>query len=366
MTTPHRSPASAQQAAGDNITAQPAPMGGGGLADGVYFNLPAETYFAQDRLGSTDLAVLHSDPADWWFKSSHNPHRPDRETTDDMAFGSALHALLLEGESAYARQVRVRPDTYEDAKTGEEKPWRANAGPCMDWLAENDRPGITIISGDADRRVRHMAELIRRHPELGEPMQSGVSELTVLWTHESGLRLRARFDKLLPRFVVDLKTFGGDTKGATTKEQCLGLVARRHMDVQRYLYTEAREAMTGLIAAGAVHGAERREAEWIERVAAVPDWKWCWIFYRRQDDRKGHAPVVKPIIRGPGDVTHETGKRKVAVALQNYTAFVDRFGFDVPWAVIEATEEPLDHEFPPWIERVNEPFAFPETQKEAA
>lgn len=332
------------------------------LPDGVYVNLPAEVYFAQDRLGSTDLAVLHSEPADWWYRSRHNPHRHEKETTEDMAFGSALHALLLEGEAVYAKTVRIRPDTYEDAKSGEEKPWNGNSNVCKAWLEANDRPGVTIITSDADRRVQHMAELIRRHPELGEPMQAGMSEVSVLWTDPSGVKLRARFDKLLPAFVVDLKTFGGDARGDTVRQQCLGLVANRSMDVQRFLYAQARAAMASL----PIIGAKPKEAEWLQKVAAVEQWQWCWIFYRRQDDRKGHAPVVKPILRSAGDATYLTGERKTAIALQNYRTFVDRFGFDVPWAVIEVTEEPQDHEFPPWIERVHEPVTFPSDIKDAA
>lgn len=336
------------------------------LPDGVYLNLKPETYFAQDRLGSTDLAVLHSDPADWWYRSRHNPNRKPKEPSAEMVFGSALHALLLEGEAAYRAAFVIRPDTYEDEKTGEVKPWHGGSKVCKAWLEAHDRPGVNFIDADIDRRVRHMAALIENHPELGQAFLSGMSEVSVLWTDPSGLRLRARFDKLLPLFTCDLKTFGGDAKGSTTKQQCLTLVANRSMDVQRFAYSQARAAMAGLIDAGAVYGATEFETEWLARVAAVEKPQWCWIFYRRQDDEKGHAPVVKPIIRPHRDASYLTGEKKFAVAVANYQTFVARYGFDVPWAVIEPTEEPQDHEFPPWIERVSEPVTFPDSSKEAA
>lgn len=328
------------------------------LDDGVYISLRDETYFAQDRLGSTDLKLLHQDPASWWYSSASNPNRQDRERSDEMDFGSALHALVLEGEDVYQAKTVVRPDTYFDAKTGEEKKWHGGAGPCKEWMEINDRPGRIILTADADHRVRHMADLILNHPELGAPMRGGLSEVTVFWTALDGTKLRAKFDKLLPRFVVDLKTFGGDARGRTIKDQCLGLVAQRDMDVQRYLYFLARSKMAELIEAGRLVGGNEHQREWITKTAAVEDWRWCWIFYRRRDDRRPYAPVVKPILRSHFDCTFDSGRRKVEVALQNFAAFRERF-VDIPWAVIEPTEEPLDHEFPSWLADVREPVTFP-------
>lgn len=336
------------------------------LEDGVYVDLNAERYFAADRLGSTDLAVLHRRPADWYYRSRHNPFY-EREATDEMEFGSALHLLLLEGEEAYRKGCVVRPSEYPDAKTGEMKPWHGGANFCKSWMEEHDRPGVHIITEDADRRVRHMAALIQNHPELGQPMQKGLSEISVLWTHEaSGLRLRARFDKLLPRFVVDLKTFGGNSRGIGLTQECLWLVKDRHMDVQRFMYFLARQAMADLIARGKLFGATPQQAEWLAKVAAVEDWRWCWIFYRRRDDQKGHAPIVKPIYRSHFDATFESGRQKFETALANYRTFVDRFGFDVPWAVVEPGEEPPDHSMPIGLGDCPPPFTFPDEQEEAA
>jgi hypothetical protein len=335
------------------------------LPDGVYIGLNDDRYFAQDRLGSTDLVVLHKDPSSWWYGSRLNPSRQERERTEELDFGSALHALVLEGEDVYSIRCAIRPDTYIDAKTGEEKKWHGGAGPCKEWMELNDRPDRLILTEDADRRVRHMAELILNHPELGAPMRGGLSEVSVFWTGVDGVRLRARFDKLLPRFIVDLKTFGGDAKGRTVKQQCLGLVAQRDMDVQRYLYFVARQKMAELIDGGHLVGGNAHEREWITKAAAIEDWRWCWIFYRRRDDRRPYAPVVKPILRSHLDVTFDTGRRKVEVALQNFLTFRERFA-DIPWAIIEPTEEPDDHEFPSWLADVCEPVAFREEEDAAA
>ena len=324
------------------------------LPDGVYCNLSPEAYFAQDRLGSTDLTVLHKRPADWFYSSRHNPDRPDRVASDEMDFGSALHLLTLEGEEAFrAGTVRC---AFDDFRTKEARVWRD----------EQRLAGKIIMTEDAERRVRHMAALILNHPEIGEALSGGLSEVSVLFTHSTGVRLRARFDKLLPRFVADLKSFGGDAKGRDTRAQCLGLVAQRDMDVQRYLYFLARQAMDGLINTGAIYGANPEQAEWLKKVASVDDWAWVWLFFRRRDDAKGHAPIVLPVVVQHFDVTFDTGRRKVETALKNYEAFTARFGFETPWAVIEPTWQPEHHDFPSWLSDVAEPVEFPAHQDKAA
>lgn len=335
------------------------------LPDGVYVGLEPKKYFSAQRLGSSDLDVLHNRPFDWWYRSPFNPHY-ERAASPEMEFGSALHSLLLEGDDAYAKTFAIQPDKYPDDKTGELKKWHGGANWCKAWEAEH-ADFEHVISEDADRRVRHMAELIANHPELGGPMQKGLSEVSVLWTHEAtGARLRARFDKLLPRFIVDLKTYGENGRGVDIAQKCLWLVKDRHMDVQRFMYFLARQAMGPLLAAGKVFGASKAEVEWLHKVAAVEDWRWCWIFYRRRDDAKGHAPIVKPIYRSHFDATFESGRQKFETGLANYRTFVDRFGFDVPWALVEPGEEPPDHAMPIGLNDCPPPYQFPDAEEQAA
>lgn len=317
------------------------------LPDGVYIGLPTEDYFAQERLGSSDLVLLHNRPADYWYASRANPNRAEREFTEEMAFGSALHILTLEGEQAFSeRTVRSQ---FDDFRTREARLWR-------DWQRLN---GKIILSEDMERRVRHMSALILNHPELGEALREGLSEVSVFFTGADGTKLRSRFDKLLPRFVLDLKTFHGEVRGRDLKDQCLGLVAARHMDVQRYLYALARNAFSKLVLDRAIFGASPEQADWLRKVAVVDDWSWVWIFFRRRDDKRGHAPMVQPVLRGHGDATFESGKRKVETGLRNHRAFVERFGLETPWALIEPVWEPADHDFPAWLVDIAAPAGFP-------
>jgi hypothetical protein len=159
------------------------------LPDGVYIGLSETAYFAQDRLGSSDLKTLGGPtPADWWWKSRHNPNRkePPWKVGNDRDYGRAFHYLLLEGEEVYRRPRRRSAPTRlrHQGRQG---------------LARRAAPrGKTILTEEMDRNIRIMVPWWRHHPQLGHAMAEGLSEVSVFWTDEQGHRLRARFDKLLP------------------------------------------------------------------------------------------------------------------------------------------------------------------------
>ena len=70
------------------------------LPDGVYVGLSEEAYFAQKRLGSTDLKELYKTPVNWWYASGYNPNKKPKpwKYQNDRDFGHGFHYLLLEGE----------------------------------------------------------------------------------------------------------------------------------------------------------------------------------------------------------------------------------------------------------------------------
>ena len=327
--------------------------------DGVYINLPEKVYFKQRRLGSTSFQTLAgSTPADFYYETPWL--NPDHEETDRSGDardeGTALHVLTLEGEAAFENKIAVRPDVYPDAK-GVLKKWTMAAGWCKDWVAEQgEKP---ILSLAQVRRCRHMAALILNHPELGRPMRSGLSEVSILY-HLNGVPIRSRIDKLLPRFIIDLKTYRASTRGRSVVEQCLNLVDDMNYDIQRYLYDVARQRAREFIRSGEVYGASESQMDWLRKLAEVDDWKWCWLFNRKQDDKAGAAPVVQPIYRSPDDITYRSGQTKVEAGIQNYKAYMARFGPDVPWAVVKPGYEPRDEEFSQWLSKIPTPEEIPE------
>jgi len=314
------------------------------LSDGIYLGLDESIYFKLHRLGSTDLSKLAKSPADWWYSSRYNPEREQAEPSYEMSFGKALHAYVLEGREAFEEAVSASP--FDD--------FRSKG--ARDWRDDQIALGKIILTEREIKRVEHQSELIINHPEFSEGLKGGLSEVSVLFEID-GLPMRARLDKLLPRFVIDLKSFGGHLRGRDNRDKVMRIVAERDYDIQRYVYDRAREAMIDMIKSGRVHGATAEQLDWLNRLAGVEDWSWVWLFFQRRDDKAGKASVVMPIERPRFDVTFDTGRRKAATAFANYRHFAKTFGLDVPWVVIEPMWRPNDHDFPSWLSDVPEPFS---------
>lgn len=343
------------------------------LKDGVYLGLSETAYFAQGRLGSSDLVKLFKTPADWWWSSSFNPNRKDRKWTfgNDRDYGHGFHYLLLEGERVYAERCAICP--FDGFTTKEAKAWRD----------EVHLEGRVILSEEMDRNIRHMVALVANHPQLAEPMAAGLSEVSVLYTDDDGHRMRARFDKLLPGYVLDPKSFGAHKRGRDDQDRALRIIAELSYDVQRYQYDMARERMIKFILDGQVFGGTEDERAWLQRfpeadearladrMLTYPDghpdqqsaWSWAWLFLQKPSDSKGHAPVVMPIERPRFDLTWRTGKQKVERALANFDHYKARFGLGddpnedgevaIPWASINPLWRPLDEHFPSWLSDIS-------------
>lgn len=351
------------------------------LPDGVYLGLSEMRYFSQRRLGASDLSKLFKRPADWWWGSREfNPmwrEQPWR-MGNDRDFGHAFHLLLLEGELAYSQRVTVSP--YEGFQSKAAQAWRD----------EQHLNGQIIISDEMDFYIRHMAALVLNHPQLAEGMADGLSEVTVFWTDAEGHRMRARFDKLLPAFIIDPKSFGAHNKGADEEDRALRIVANLSYDVQRFLYDVARERMVDFIREGRVYGGADAQRAWLGRFPAAdaerlaermefypnghPDqqsaWSWMWLFMQKPSNSKGHAPVLLPLERPRYDLTWRTGQEKVQAGLQKFDYYKNRFGLgdepnedglpSVPWATIRPVWRPLDEHFPTFLRDVKAAQAMPE------
>lgn len=354
------------------------------LPDGVYIGLHEDRYFRQGRLGATDLSKLFKRPADWWWGSSEfNPNwkAPKWVVGNDRDFGHGFHKLLLEGEDAYTEKCRISP--FENFTTKDAKAWRDEC------LADQ----LIILTEEMDFYIRHMTALVANHPQLKDAMAAGLSEVSVLFTDAQGHRLRARFDKLLPAFILDPKSFGAHNQGADEEDRALRIVAKLSYDVQRYLYDIAREKMIDFILQGLVFGGTPEERQWLarfpdadeerlaERMEFYPNghpdqqsaWSWMWLFMQKPSNSKGHAPVLLPVERPRFDLTWRTGKQKVEAALEKFDYYKDRFGLgeepnedglvSVPWATVRNVWRPLDEEFPPWLGDVRAAQAQPEEEE---
>jgi hypothetical protein len=115
-----------------------------------------------------------------------------------------------------------------------------------------DRDGLEVLSRDAMQEVRQAAATITLNPHLPKAFQGGVAEVSVFW-EKDGIPLKARFDYLKPRTIVDLKRFSNQRERPVDIAIRLAIAEYRY-DVQARHYCDAYEALYGLAAAGRVFG----------------------------------------------------------------------------------------------------------------
>jgi len=377
------------------------------MEPGVYLHLPFEEYLAADALGSSDMKTLLRMPADWWYDSKHNPDRikPDREK--HFILGSALHAILLEGEAAYHEQFSVAPDPREHphaARTIEDLKMLLDANEIAfqvsklkkksDFVelaveeglgqyvwdaicdAHNGRvaAGASPLSYAEHNALLHMSALVQGHPEIGPGLQGGLSEVSVFWHREDepDILFRARFDTLAKTFSADLKSMS-NWQGRDPAHAAIRQIVELEYDIQATLYQEAREELRKFVKAGKVWtgGEDRRltsedDMEKLKAIATSDSWVWIWLFQQLRDDTgtRPKAPVLIPRFYRPSSIEEikqavelsKSGDQsggfdmmtqawlKIDRALTNFRSFRDTLGFDTPWMHVDPNHEILDEQ----------------------
>lgn len=236
------------------------------LVDGVYLDLPLHEYLADPALSGSAFKVLLTDPPAWRWERADNPLW-ERGETRFQARGTACHAAILEGLAAYEARFGVKPDRrdYPEAldTTDDLKAWLRErdgktSGVKADLIArvlEID-PGAPIwseieeraIAGRAplanadDVYVRLLEAFVRRDPDFAPLVADGLAEVTVIWTDETGQRLKARLDYLNAASVTDLKTFGRPPRrGQSLRQYVVSEVVANGYDIQAVHNTRAAQ-----------------------------------------------------------------------------------------------------------------------------
>lgn len=339
------------------------------LPDGVHLNLPDAEYFALDALGSTDLVKLFQKGAGWWWSSAHNPDYK-RGSSRPMNFGSALHALLLEGGRQFEGRFAVEPDPREFpellrstddikdrlAEMGLKAPSKLAKAELVEFLmqhdpranvwddiiarfkaqiADPDRPR-QAVSASENRALRIMADMVQADPEVAPLFAHTedslpLAEVAIIYTTDDGIRRRAKIDLLTPQTTVDLKTievWDGRPLPIVVRDR----IEKAGYDIQRADYDDARSEAYDFIASGQVFGATADELAWLSQFPThAPNWNWLWLFYQKPDSAAGNAPVLFPLEDQAESIYHRRGRDKKAVALATYQRCIAEFGLDRPW-----------------------------------
>ena len=345
---------------------------------GVHLGLDAVTYFEQDALGSSDFIKLHQAKEGFWWSSRHNPDRQIRTTTGQN-FGSALHALLLEGPAAYEARFCIAPDkrdyiglvdTIDQMKVAIAEVGRTPEGTskwrAADWAAamayvrpdlpcwtniledfDAERGSKPIVTSHEDRMLRLMLRIATdpdrndnvavRRLFATDPDHPPLAEVSVL-AEVDGLKLRWRIDKMLPRADLDLKSLANFRGRPMAWE--IGEVAARHgWDIQAAHYRRGRKIALQMVRNGRLFGGTLEQRSYIRDIAEMdvetPEpTAWIWLVYAKPDE-KGAAPVMCPVWDPENGDIHRYGEAKLEKAKRFYREMVKRYGLDQPWARVE-------------------------------
>lgn len=160
---------------------------------GAFLNVPMEVYRSAPGLSKSELALIGVCPRLFNLR-----HQYRSKQTDAMAFGTILHAALLEDKEGH---FYVRPDTYG----ADGKRWNANATECKQWLADHaDKP---VISREQWEQIVACQSAAREHHLAGPLIQDAQTEVS-LFANYAGRLLKGRADIFAPErgYIADVKT----------------------------------------------------------------------------------------------------------------------------------------------------------------
>lgn len=351
-------------------------------ADGVYLNLREDRYLGDYALGYTAVRTIKKNPIEWWYESPFNTVLPV-EAKDQKTFerGTAAHVMFLEGPEVYAEVYGVMPtkESHPGYLSGGEELRQA----CADYslpqsgtleqmedrlrlrnpeiLLLSDvvkawlRSGFKVIRPADDTRIKLLHQMaMRTRQQLGlgeddltlrEAFEGGLSEVSVFWTDENGIRHRARFDKLKPNITLDLKTIT-EWKNGDFKLSLLREVVIKGYIGQWVHYHVARQKLREFVAKGMVDGGTPEQRALLEEIALAEDWAWGWVFAKMNG-----FPAVRGIIMKPEDrllPQFVRADQERDEALAKFIYHRDYFGLEpgVMWFDTEVIWEPEHTDWP--------------------
>jgi hypothetical protein len=132
------------------------------MQPGIYRDLSNEDYHKDEGLSASMLKLLAQSPAHLKFHQ--------REETEAMAIGTAVHTAVFEPERFEAEYV-VAPKLDRRTKAGKDA-----------WAEfEAAMSGKKILAENIYDKVTGMAASVKRHPIAGPLTQDGEAEVSVYW-----------------------------------------------------------------------------------------------------------------------------------------------------------------------------------------
>lgn len=339
---------------------------------GIYFGLDADTEYHPDpALGSSSIKAYATDPYEAQFDRIYG----EDLDTEALRFGSAIHARILEGRDVLHSQfchefdkslVRGALDTNAELTEWlKERGVKGLSGKKKDDLIaavreiDPDQPIAAIIKAkwDAENEGKVMlppkrwaqietaARWLQRDPLLSAVMtdgtfNAGAPEVSVFY-EDRGVRLKARFDRLLRHAIVDLKSFApwfsGNLEGAAIK-----VIERMRYDIQAAAYVRAWHKAKELWMEGRVYGQEPFEG-FLEQCFDRDEPNWVWVFVK---SKGAPQPLV---VDWKAKFAMRSAMDRVEKAITDYISLRDEFGEECEWPPMRPSLTVEDTDLPQWF-----------------
>lgn len=263
-----------------------------GFTSGIYFNLPEEEYHADCALSHSGMVDLLKHPYFYWANSGLNKNGDDkRKKSAAMEWGRISEEYLLDPEGFRAK-YRSAYESYD--------PNRATLPPAI------------------------MEAVIKSVEALGETkdvwFQNGYPQVSFFWIDPTTrLRMRARFDYLLPFGGIDLKRIREITDFEIGRA-----IANFGYDIQNELYIQGMRAVKEGLRAGTCQVYGEHDAEWLKAFIKEDLCGFGFLFQRSE------APFVYRYERMPHDVLRNAAK-DIENASLVYLEWLDKYGAEEPW-----------------------------------
>jgi hypothetical protein len=368
------------------------------MKPGIYLDLDEKAYFAANALGSSDLKKLAVDPLDWWAGSKLNPDQfdtPQRANdADAMALGKAIHTIVLEGEAAFHKQFCVKPDRDLSPSKRDINAMRKHLSDkgvethvyitapeaqklCREhgirffedledvFKIDHGQGRKTPITPNQHDKALKVAAAIAATPTLAGLQQGGLAEVSIFWERD-GVLLRARFDQLLPRFILDLKTITPGYNETNFNSACLWQIANLRYDIQVELYSEARLVAGDLLARKQVFGGSKADRALLKKLLSVPQdfsglsgWTWLWLFVQPPNDQSGRGRAFKalplaPTLDSDWNKIADRARTDIEDALEAYRLCSVQFEDGQPWQSVAGVWTPSIKDWPRKLTGVND------------
>lgn len=165
------------------------------MKNGIYFNLPEDEYFKENRLSSTDIRLILESPSAYWFNSNYNLLKKEKNN-DFLKSGKIYHAYILDREN-FDKNFKVIPENISNLNK--------NSKEYKTWCALQDKP---LVNYQDFKDMELNAEYLSQPGQLlyNDIFKNGWPEVSIFY-EKDGIPCKQRIDYLKLTQFIDLKTY---------------------------------------------------------------------------------------------------------------------------------------------------------------